>query len=408
MPNSEVLLKEIEKLKSEKSKIINEYQKKELFFASMIHEIRTPTNAILGLSEILSQSELDNDQKSYMYDIKSSGMILSNLVNDLLNFSKLESGHFEIDNKKFNLLEMLESVMNMFKFQLKEKHLQFKFKLDKTIPPMIIGDSLRISQVLINLIGNAVKFTENGSILLQVKQVFKNSEKQRFEFSVIDTGIGIKKNKLTKIFENFAQADSSITQQYGGTGLGLSISRQLVEAMHGKISVESNFGRGSSFIFYIENEITKSIADETPLFSEDQTFIKKNLIKKLQLVKNKQILLVEDNEINQMIVLSFLKKTDIKVVVVPSAEDALEIMENLGDEIDLILMDIKLPDMDGYEATRQLRQKEKYNNLPIISFSANRKEDDKDKASKFGMNEIVTKPMNIVHFYSILLKYLAD
>ena len=403
---SENLFLQVEELKLEIANLVAEKKQKELLFANMVHEIRTPIGAILGLSEIILASSLDLKQREYVKDIKSSGNLLSSLVNDLLDFSKLEAGKVAINNQNFELKDMIQNIMSVLDVKIKEKNLNFVLDIDNNVSKIIYSDSLRISQILINLINNAIKFTNKGSITLQIKKVFRNSEKEILEFRVIDTGIGLKKSQTHKIFESFIQADQSISSKYGGTGLGLFICQKLVECMDGEIRVESIFNKGSQFIFTITSLILENENKEEDFIKKTHIHLKERLKERLALVKNRQILLVEDNVVSQLIVDSLLKNTDIKLIVAQTGEDGLEIMQNIGEEIDLILMDIRLPQISGYALTKRLRIEDRFKNIPIVSFSANREEDHKYIAKQSGMNAMLTKPLDIIEFYKVLLKYL--
>jgi len=510
----------------------NNIMQKEVFIAKISHELRTPMNAIIGLSHIVLQTDLSHLQKENISKIKHSGELLLDIINDILDISKMQAGELKIEKSELNINDVLDHVSNMVAINAKSKGLELIFDIDKKVPSRFLGDSLRLGQILINLLSNAIKFTKQGEIDLQIYIISQDDSKILLEFKITDTGIGMTSAQIAKLFKSFSQADDSTSRVYGGTGLGLSISKQLVEMMGGGIRVESQYGRGSSFIFNIELELedpdnkrhyrlpsksfmgkraliidtnTKAISslskmleyfhynvqtmpvieeaeeilEEIPfdvLFIDEQKLSKyalerikkikqrrflkvvlieslynqgsnsskrykeidryllkpfnqqsifniilelygeiqrkkidKNKITKNDLMhlKDKHILVAEDNEINQRVLSGLLDGTDIKLTF---AENGKEVIAELhkNPKVDLILMDISMPIMDGYEASKIIREYHEYELIPIIALTANSMEDEIDHAIACGMQGFIGKPLNINILYEKLLDILGN
>ncbi len=503
---------------------------KEVFLAKVSHELRTPMNAIIGLSHIVLQTDLSNLQKENISKIKYSGELLLDIINDILDMSKMDAGELKIEKVELNINDVLDHVSNMVAINAKSKGLELIFDIDKDVPSHFIGDPLRLGQILINLLSNAIKFTKKGEIDLHVYKISQDNNKVYLEFKVSDTGIGMTSAQIAKLFKSFSQADDSTSRVYGGTGLGLSISKQLVELMGGGIRVESQYSRGSSFIFNIELELidpgnkrhyrlpsrtfmgkraliidtnTKAISSLSKmleyfqysvqtmpvieeaeailnefefdiLFIDEQKLSKyaleyirklkekrkikivlieslynqgdnstkrydeidKYLLKpfnqqsifniilelygehkskitnkhkiikdELKKLKNKNILVAEDNEINQRVLIGLLEGTDIKITIAENGKEVISELQKYP-KYDLILMDISMPIMDGYEATQIIRKSHEYDDIPIIALTANSMESEIEHAISCGMQGFIGKPLRVEVFYAKLLEFL--
>jgi signal transduction histidine kinase/response regulator RpfG family c-di-GMP phosphodiesterase len=505
---------------------------KEVFLAKISHELRTPMNAIIGLSHIVLQTDLSHLQRENVSKIKYSGELLLDIINDILDISKMEAGELKIEKVELNINDVLDHVSNMVALNAKSKGLELIFDVDKSVPSHFIGDPLRLGQVLINLLSNSIKFTKKGEINLEIYTVSKDDDKILLEFKITDTGIGMTSKQISKLFKSFSQADDSTSRVYGGTGLGLSISKQLVEMMGGGIRVESQYGHGSSFIFNIELVVedpqnkrhyrlpsksfmskralivdtnTKSIAALSKMleyfhydvqtmpimqeaekllweshfdviFIDEQKFsdyamsaiekIKAKKMLKVVLIeslynrgensslhnnkvidryllkpfnqqsvfnvilelygekqakkssnnrnykdellklKNKHILLAEDNEINQRVLVGLLDGTGIKVSIAENGKEAIQKLHE-NPKFDLILMDISMPVMDGYEASQIIRDYDEYDSIPILALTANSMEDEIEHAISCGMQGFIGKPLSVDVLYEKLLEFLG-
>jgi len=391
------LEKDFNHLKELKRKAEETAKMKSQFLANMSHEIRTPINGIVGMSYLVLQTDLTPRQKSYIEKIEESSKSLLAIINDILDLSKIESGKLVIDKVNFNLNKVVKNSLNLIRFNAKKKGLKIKIKYQKGVPKKLYGDSLRLSQILNNLLSNAVKFTQKGEIVLTISKI----EENLFRFEVKDTGIGLKEEEQKKIFKAFSQADGSTTRDYGGTGLGLTISKQLVELMGGRIWVESQYGKGSNFIFELElKEAQISKEPETEIKIEEKN-IQNRLKRDINLLKNCKILLAEDNEINQEIISGLLENSSIKLDIAKNGKEAIEKFKK--NSYTLILMDIQMPLMDGYEATKIIREIDK--DIPIIAITANAMKEDIKKSELYGMNSHINKPIEVEELYGTILKY---
>jgi PAS domain S-box-containing protein len=354
------------------------------FLSSMSHEIRTPMNGIIGMTRLLQKTNQSIDQKKYTNAIFTSAENLMVIINEILDYSKIESGKFTIENIPFNLDELSVVWDETLKLNAENKNISFNINIHPDVPNNLIGDPIRLNQVIYNLAGNAIKFTSQGgvSIDLFVKENTKNIVE--LQCDIKDDGIGIAENKLESIFSSFSQASSSTTREYGGTGLGLTITKQLIELQNGKLWVESQEGVGSTFSFILSFGIqNENIIQLTPLNEKD-----KNSDIKLG---NLNILLVEDHDINQMLATTVLENWGFKVDL---AENGLEAIEKVAsNKYDIILMDIHMPKMDGYDATEQIREKLK-DKTPIVAMTASAAIGDNKKCFKVGMNDYISKPFN--------------
>jgi signal transduction histidine kinase/ActR/RegA family two-component response regulator len=366
---------------------------KSSFLATMSHEIRTPLNGIIGFSHLLGEEKLSKKALSYVQNISSCSESLLTIINDILDISKIEAGKLLIEKIPFNLKTIIEKSFLIFKTDIEKKQLDTNFLIHENVPEVILGDPLRMRQIFLNLIGNAVKFTSNGgSIDIIVERGIERGNNQiELIYTVKDSGVGISQDDQKRLFENFEQADNSTTRNYGGTGLGLSICSKLISMLGGKIWVESDIGKGASFIFTMLTE--KSVLE---LGSVEKSL---PLVIRDHLVLN--ILVAEDNHLNQVLLRAILKKI---------GQDQIHFTSNGLDVVtaakenhyDLILMDIQMPKLDGYEATKEIR-KALGDDIKIVGLSANAFEDDKLKAMESGMDEYLEKPIDIDEISKLIL-----
>ena len=353
---------------------------KSRFLANMSHEIRTPMNAVVGFSQLAKESEDFEQVKSYLENIDVSSQHLLNIVNDILDFSKIESGNFELVEDEFDLNKALNKVNNIFKLSATSKGLTWRLENHCPVPLLVKADKTRFEQILINLCGNAIKFTEQGEVVLSCNIVAQNEQAYQLSIQVKDTGIGIAQENCEQLFSAFTQSDSSTSRKFGGTGLGLAISKQLSKLMKGSIRVASNHPQGSIFTFMLElPKADKEIDTEVPSTNRDFSSLK--------------VLVAEDNPVNQMVIKAMLEKLNINATLVENGQLALEAIEKQA--FDVVLMDCQMPVLDGYEAVKQLRLLERSATLPVFALTADADTDSREKALASGFTLHVAKPLTI-------------
>lgn len=370
---------------------------KEQFMANMSHEIRTPMNSILGFSDLLQKTNLDRTQKEYLMAVKSSGSNLLNIINDILDFSKIEAGKLNIEKISFNILDVLDSLKVMFIPKALEKQITFNVHIDKAAPHFVFGDPTRLAQILINLINNAIKFTQQGEVTLSCEIKAIEHDVVQFVFKVKDTGIGIAADKMASVFERFNQGNTETTRKFGGNGLGLAIVKQLVEIQNGDISLKSKEGIGSEFTVRISYPISFENKN-TPI---EQTHAP------LKIISDKpiSILLVEDHKLNQKLASTYLINFGLQFDLAENGLEAIDKIKN--NQYDLVLMDIQMPLLDGYNATKKIREELK-NFVPIIAMTANIMPQEKEKCLSYGMNDYLSKPFKEIDLFNILNLYIGN
>lgn len=388
--------RDITQRKKDEAELVRLQKAKEQFLANISHEIRTPINGIAGMANLLAQHPSPDERETYLNAIRHSAENLKVIINDILDLAAIESGKLRFEKIAFNLKDLLPSLVSTFTYQAKEKKISIGYSIDERLNKILLGDPVRLNQILINLISNAVKFTHRGSITIQCRESRQHRETSWVEIEVMDTGVGIPEEKLNTIFESFSQADASVTRRYGGTGLGLTIVKQLVELQKGSIHVVSREHAGSTFSVLIPYKIGKV---------KTITQIPKQA-KKLGSINTAQlrVLLVEDNDINRLYAKSILKNWQCFIDV---AENGLVAIEKIKNNFyDVVLMDVQMPVLDGYEATKAIRSMHQSAKVPIIALTANATPGDIEKCLLAGMNDYLPKPFTPEDLYRKLFKDL--
>jgi PAS domain S-box-containing protein len=386
--------KRIEKeLKEAIIKAENAVKSKQQFLSNMSHEIRTPMNAIIGFTKVILKTELTPKQKEYLNAIKMSGDTLIVLINDILDLAKVDSGKMVFEKSPFKLSLSISTMLHLFETKIQEKNLELIVKYDQNIPEVLVGDAVRLHQIILNLVSNAVKFTSEGKITVGIRKLTEDSENVTLEFSISDTGIGIETNKIDKVFENFQQAHSQTSRIFGGTGLGLAIVKQLVEAQGGSIQVESEVDKGSTFRFVLgfkkangqtvlDNDITELVDNE---------------------IKGVKVLVVEDVELNQLLMRTLLDDFGFECDIADNGKIAVEKLEK--NKYDIVLMDLQMPVMNGFQATDYIRNTLK-SSIPIIALTADVTTVDVEKCITAGMNDYIAKPVDDRKLYSKIIGFI--
>ncbi len=390
--------KELEtQLEISRRKAVKAQQAEKAFLANMSHEIRTPLNAIIGMSHLLMDTRLDEEQSDFIDTLSNSASMLKTLISDILDISKIDAGSLEVQNRPFNLRLLGEKLFKTFKKQEREGKVEFKYFCDPNIHSSLSSDPQLINQVLINLLGNAQKFTDSGRIELIIDLISENNKTAKIRFQVKDTGIGISQIEANQIFQEFKQANNTIRTKFGGSGLGLSISYQLVKLLGGKLSVSSAEGEGSNFIFELDMKISEELPREEKKIS---------LLNKIGTNEN-TILVVEDNALNIKYITSLLKKWEIKHHIAYNGKEAYDLF--LKNEYDLIFMDLQMPVMGGFEATQLIRESKNTNaRVPIIALTASTFLSKKRLALKAGMTNFLSKPFTPDQLHEMIDKYLNN
>lgn len=383
------------KSNAEKAKITAEeaVKAKQQFLSNMSHEIRTPLNAIIGFTKVVLKTELTEKQKEYISAIKISGDALIVLINDILDLAKVDAGKMTFEQIPFKLSASLYAMIHLFETKINEKNIQLIKKYDPDIPEVLVGDPVRLHQVILNLVSNAVKFTSNGKITVEVKLLKEDAENATIGFYVTDTGIGIPENKIERIFDNFQQATSGTARLYGGTGLGLAIVKQLVESQGGTVDVKSKVGEGSTFSFTLTfKKTTEKIESEK---ENDITFDKN--------AADVRILVAEDVVLNQLLMKTLLEEFGFQMDIASNGRIAIEKLQE--EKYDIVLMDLQMPEKNGYEATQYIRNELKMD-IPIIALTADVTTADVEKCKEVGMNDYISKPIDDKILFKKLNRYL--
>ena len=379
---------------------------KSIFLANMSHEIRTPMNGILGVLALLKGEALSPIQRDYTEKTEGAARSLLGILNDILDFSKVEAGKMELDREPFKLTELMDDLETILRGNLVGKHVALKFDLDPALPAVVMGDANRIRQVLINLGGNALKFTAQGEVRVRVRQKTRTENSVLLALEVHDTGIGLSPEQQSRVFEGFSQAENSTSRRFGGTGLGLTISQRLVTLMGSQLKLSSTVGQGSVFFFDLRCPLPDQDSHTAPLPLAPATQREGESAQAKRLA-GLRVLLVEDNLINQMVATELLKREGAQVQLAENGQLAVDTLLATPDNFDVVLMDLQMPVMDGLQATLHIRQQLKITQLPIIAMTANVMATDREHCLDVGMNDHIGKPFKVDDLVALLLHYVA-
>ena len=369
---------------------------KEEFFAYTSHEIRTPLNAVVGVSRLLGETDLNPDQQKYLRTINSSAQNILFLVNDVLDLSKIESGTIELESVDFSVQDIIKELINSLGFKLREKNVSLISKLDSSIPKVLMGDPHRINQIILNLVDNAIKFTEDGEVCIAINVTHETEKSISILFEISDTGIGIRRSRVDTVFDSFKQETAHTTRQYGGTGLGLAITKNLIQIMGSKIHLKSTYGEGSKFSFELELKKSKK-----------KTLSDRVLNSSASPLRDIKVLVVDDNTLNREIFFDLLNNYKNNVEVEMADDGKMALLKIKQSNYDIILMDIQMPIMDGYEATRQIRRlKGSKASTPVIAMTAHVLDGVAEKCNQAGMNDYISKPINLAILHQIIKKHI--
>jgi signal transduction histidine kinase/CheY-like chemotaxis protein/HPt (histidine-containing phosphotransfer) domain-containing protein len=378
------------------------YAKSE-FLANISHELRTPMNGLLGMVDIVLESRLSPDQREQLETARRCAYSLLALLNDILDLSKIEAGKMILEKIPFDLRSVVLDCVKAQTANASSRGISLVAKVDETIPVQVIGDPLRLRQIVANLVSNAVKFTDRGSVRVLVEQADRGGT-PAMRIDVVDTGTGIAQDKLAAIFEKFTQADGSVSRKYGGTGLGLAITRRLVDIHGGEITVKSELGRGSTFTVLLPLEIVTHPEHLEPAHAQPAAFSNSTTI-----TEQRRILVVEDNLVNQKVVTAVLKKKNLRIEIAGDGRQALDLLNAEGDDpFSLVLMDVQMPVLDGLEATRLIRNDGRWERLPIIAMTAHAMNGDRERCLQAGMNDYLSKPVQPAHLLATVDRYLRE
>ena len=371
---------------------------KSLFLANMSHEIRTPMNAIIGMSHLALKTGLTPRQHDYVQKIQRAGQHLLGIINDILDFSKIEADKLQVENQPFELAQVLENLATLIGDKVSAKGLELVFDVDPEVPTSLVGDALRLGQILINYANNAVKFTERGEVAVTVRVRSAGAGRVLLHFAVRDTGIGLSEEQMRQLFQSFQQADASTTRKYGGTGLGLAISKKLAQLMGGEVGVESAVGKGSTFWFTADLEVGQGGGQHSPRVAAI------DMLEALKTIHGARVLLAEDNELNQQVAAELLADAGMVVDIANNGVEAVAMAQRAA--YDIVLMDMQMPEMDGVEATRALRAIPALDALPVVAMTANAMQADRELCLQAGMVDFVTKPIEPDDLWRALLRWI--